>query len=404
MTVVVQPTQARTELPDTEALIEEARQRQRKRRRFIGIAVTIAIVVSGASYAIVSRPSAPAPHTGASSLTKAVSAAQSGPFVSPRAPYALAVAPNGDLLVVDSGRDQVLRRLPSGKFQVIAGDGKRGFSGDGGPAGRARINVDNWAGIAASRNGTVYFTDDRNSRVRAILPDGIIETVAGGGTRALGLSSAPALKVSLKGVEGLTIGTNGELYIAANAVYRLGPGSILHWVVGKSIPPKDWPKGWSVFSNPAIQPDFTAVTRLAFDGKGDLLVAGGGGIFGVYEMARSGRIGFVGVFRGDSGGPPSLAAGTGGGIVVAYNAGIYRLSSSGARKLISPSAATGSNSPLSAALGPAHQEHGFIGGDGLAVGSNGDIYVDTNAGNGWTGVSGILEVRPNGKVVPLWKS
>ena len=162
--IVLEPRQT-TGLTDAEALIQEARHRQRKRRLLVGIVVLMAIIVSGVIYAIVSRPSGRARHTRTSSPTKTVSAAQTGSFVSPQAPYALAVAPNGDLLVVDSGSDQILRHLPSGKFQVLAGDGKRGFSGDGGQAVRARINVDNWAGLAVAKNGTVYFADDRNGRV-----------------------------------------------------------------------------------------------------------------------------------------------------------------------------------------------------------------------------------------------
>ena len=222
----------------------------------------------------------------------------------------------------------------------------------------------------------------------------------------------PALSASLNGVAGLAIGPNGELYIAANAVYRLGPGGTLHWVVGKTIPPKDLPKGWGgIFSNPAIQSDFTGVTRLAFDGNGDLLVAGGGGTFGVSEMATSGRLRFVGVFRGDAGGPPALAAGTGGSVVLAHNAGIFRISPSGRISPIGPSPIVSEPAAKPPALdkalgrmggGPAYNT--FIGGDGLAVSQNGDIYVDTNAGNAWTSVSAILELRPSGNVVPLWKS
>ena len=407
---VLDPQEQRpVEYPDAEALIKEARQRQHRRWFFIAIIVFTAMIVSGVSYVIVSSPSVRALPTGTSSPSKTVSPAQSGPFVSPKAPYALSVAANGALLACDTGRDQILRRLPSGKFRVIAGDGKRGFSGDGGPAIRARINVQGDSGIAVARNGTVYFADTGNGRVREVLPNGIIKTIIGGGTRTLGQGSMPALDASINKqftVTGLAIGPNGALYIAANAVYRLGLGGLLHWVVGKWVPPKDWPKNWGgVFSNPAPQSDFTGATRLAFDGKGDLFVAGGGGIFGIYEMARNGRLRFVGVFRGDAGGPPSLAAGTGGSVVVAYNAGIFRVSSSGTRKLISPSPVTSATkSPLSAALGAPHQRNGFIGGDGVAVGRDGDIYVDTNAGNGWTGVSAILELRPNGRVVPLWKS
>jgi hypothetical protein len=125
-----------TSRQDAEALIEEARQRQHKRRLWMGSIVLIAIVASGVTYAVASGPSARARNTGGS--TKTGSATRSGAFVVPEAPYALAVAPNGDLLAVDARRDQILRRLPSGKFQVLAGDGKRGFSGDGGPRSAPR--------------------------------------------------------------------------------------------------------------------------------------------------------------------------------------------------------------------------------------------------------------------------
>ncbi len=411
MSVTGQAERVAAALLDAEALIEKARDRQRKRRFLIGFVVLIALVLSGVVYTIVSRPSARARSTRTSSPTKTVSASQSGPYVVPEAPYALAVAPNGDLLVVDSGRDQILRRLPSGKFQVLAGNGERGFSGDGDPAVRAEINVDNWAGIAVARNGTVYFADDGNARVREILPSGIIKTVAGGGTRVLRLSPMPALVASLGRLAGLTIGPNGELYIAADAVYRLGPGGILHWVVGKSFRFKDWPKGWrGVFSNPAIQSDFAPAYRLAFDAKGDLLVAGGGGGWGIYEMARSGRLRFLGAFRAEDGSPPSLAEETG-YVVLAYNAGVFRLSPSGRLTRFGPSPMvqepTSTPPALDKALGrmgggPAYNT--FVGGDGLTVAAQGDIYVDTNRGNGWTSVSAILELRPNGKVVALWRS
>ncbi len=398
MTVIEDPRQATTDLSDAEALIKEARDRQRKRHLLVGIVVLMAIIVGGVIYAIVSRPSARARPTSTSSPTKTVSVGQSGSYVSPKAPTTLVVAPNGDLLVVDSGRDQILRRLPSGKFQVLAGDGKRGFSGDGGQAVRARINVQGNSGIAVARDGTVYFSDSGNGRVREVLPDGVIRTIVGGGTREIEQGSMPALSVSLKkpsteGLAGLAIAPNSELYIAANAVYRLGPGGILHWVVGRGpVPNYCWD------CNPGNQNDFLGAERLAFDGKGDLLVAGGPG-WGLYEMTRSGKLRFVSVFRGD-GFWGSMAEAADGTVVCSVRNGLTRLLPSGAWEPIGPPTMAGF-SPLDAALGKGNI---FIGGTGLAVAENGDIYVDTNPGNTFTSVSAILELRPNGSVVALWKS
>jgi hypothetical protein len=404
MRVIEEPQQTAASVPDAEALIKEARQRQRRRRLLIGIVVLIAMVVSGITYAIVSRPSARARHTGTSSPTKTVSVAQSGSYVSPKAPHSLTIAPNGDLLVVDSDRDQILRRLPSGKFQVLAGDGKRGFSGDGGPAVHAELRLDYQAGIAVTRNGTVYFADALNGRIREVLSDGIIKTVAGGGNIPLGTKPVAALSATFGGpfsLFALAIVPNGQLYIGTSGVYRLSPDGVLHWVVGKLVPPKDLPKGWGgVYSNPAIQSDFMPATRLAFDGKGDLLVAGGGG-WGLYKMTRSGKLLFLETFRGD-GYWGSLTEASRGSVVLLYGGGLFRFSSSGAITRIGPAWTA-----IDSALGKMSKEprqNMFIGGDGVAVSKCGDIYVDTNAGNTFMSVSAILELRPNGSVVALWKS
>ena len=54
-------------------------------------------------------------------------------------PQALAVLPGGDLLIVDSDRDQILRWQPDGSLSVFAGTGQPGASGIGGPAVDARL-------------------------------------------------------------------------------------------------------------------------------------------------------------------------------------------------------------------------------------------------------------------------
>jgi hypothetical protein len=41
---------------------------------------------------------------------------------------------------------------------------------------------------------------------------------------------------------------------------------------------------------------------------------------------------------------------------------------------------------------------------GVAVGPNGAVYADTNTGNTFTSVSALVEVKPSGKVLTLWKS
>ena len=50
------------------------------------------------------------------------------------------------------------------------------------------------------------------------------------------------------------------------------------------------------------------------------------------------------------------------------------------------------------------RENVFIQGDGLAIDSNGDVFLDANTGNTFTSVSALVEVKPDGDVITLWKS
>ena len=83
----------------------------------------------------------------------------------------------GQLYVADSGNTRV-RLIAHGVMTTIAGTGKAGFGGDGGPAVRATLNPPQKLAIAA--DGTVYIADRANGRVRKVDPDGTISTVAGG--------------------------------------------------------------------------------------------------------------------------------------------------------------------------------------------------------------------------------
>ena len=94
-------------------------------------------------------------------------------------PAGLAVAPNGDLYVSDTGHNRVRRiRAATGVISTIAGDGRGGWGGDGGPAIRAPLAAP--MGLAlVSQEGrlAVYVADMLNNRVRVIGPDGRMTTV-----------------------------------------------------------------------------------------------------------------------------------------------------------------------------------------------------------------------------------
>ncbi len=237
--------------------------------------------------------------------------------------YGLAMAPDGTLYVSDANHRHVRSIRPDGTVRRVAGTGVQGDSGDGGPAtaaqlfdppdialsrdGRtlyivahARVRavdlrtgiITRFAGtgtagnggdgglainaqlfflsaaVAVGPDGTVYVASD--DRVRAIGTDGIIRTVAGGGTRSYNsLDGANPLDARLEDsdadISSLAITSDNTLYIGGDVQNSRSDGYLLQ-----------------------VSPDRTRITTL--------------GTFGVYGLAvsRDGRT----LYAADPGGPP----------------------------------------------------------------------------------------------------
>lgn len=93
---------------------------------------------------------------------------------------------SGDLIIADSHNHRLRKVDSRGVISTIAGDGfgegyaaGGRFQGDGGPASQASLNNPN--GLASDAAGNIYVADQRNDRVRKISPAGVITTIAGGG-------------------------------------------------------------------------------------------------------------------------------------------------------------------------------------------------------------------------------
>jgi sugar lactone lactonase YvrE len=98
---------------------------------------------------------------------------------SPFYPGVLALDANGGLYITDINNHQVLRLTSDGRAVRIAGTGRQGDDGDGGPATAARIDLA--GGVMVDRTGNIYVADVNAHRVRKITPDGIIHAFAGDG-------------------------------------------------------------------------------------------------------------------------------------------------------------------------------------------------------------------------------
>ena len=223
-----------TGVTDEQALIEEARRRQRKRHRWVSAIVVLALVGTGLGLGLSFGTGAPVTKTQHRTTPSSAARPPVSSSVGLNRPQALAIAANGDLVIANQGTNQIIRRMPNGTFTVVAGNGKAGYAGNGGPALKAELNDP--AGMAVASNGTIYVADTGNNRVRAISPSGTIRTVAGNGHLSFKGLGGPATRVSVPQPVAVALGSNGRLYVADDAGLQLiSPNGVLSTVLHAGV-------------------------------------------------------------------------------------------------------------------------------------------------------------------------
>jgi streptogramin lyase len=149
--------------------------------------------------------------------------ARGRPMLGPRALFIR----DGELWIALREGNSVWRMtLTDGIVRHVAGTGKAGYTGDGGPAKQATFNGPK--GIAVSPGGDVFVVDTENHAIRRIdAASGAIETVAGTGRHGFSGDGGPAAKAMLARPHGICVGPDGALFIGDSEnhrVRRVGPG------------------------------------------------------------------------------------------------------------------------------------------------------------------------------------
>lgn len=136
-------------------------------------------------------------------------------------PFDVAFDARGNLYLSDTFNHRIRRvDARTGVITTIAGTGQKGFSGDGGPATQARL--DEPYGVVVASDGTVYFADRLNGRVRRVDGQtGVITTVAGDGSGKFHGDGGPAAEAGLVEPNGVALDGQGNLYIADVAGHRI---------------------------------------------------------------------------------------------------------------------------------------------------------------------------------------
>ena len=129
-------------------------------------------------------------------------------------PFAVAFDMQGNWYVCEHKGERIVRIDKAGKASVLAGTGQTGYSGDGGKAAQATMFDPHGIVITASQQ--MYVADTRNHTVRKIdLKTGLISTVAGTGKAGYSGDGGPATKAEFNGTFAIDMDPRGRnLYIA----------------------------------------------------------------------------------------------------------------------------------------------------------------------------------------------
>ncbi len=123
-------------------------------------------------------------------------------------PFGVAVAVDGRLYVADAGESNRIRKImPDGSVTTLAGN-TEGFADGAG----ASASFNTPSALALGPDGNLYVADTGNNRIRKITPDGNVSTVAGSGTA--GYVDGPATQAQFNGPIGLAISPGGDIYVA----------------------------------------------------------------------------------------------------------------------------------------------------------------------------------------------
>jgi uncharacterized protein (TIGR03437 family) len=148
-------------------------------------------------------------------------------------PVAVAVDSGGNLLYVDSVNQCVRRINAAGIISTVAGNGVQAFSGDGGLAISASLAFP--LGIAFDSAGNFYVADVNNNRIRMVTPGGIISTFAGDATEGFSGDGGPAVNASINIPSDVAFDSAGNLYIADagnNRIRKVNPAGVISTIAG----------------------------------------------------------------------------------------------------------------------------------------------------------------------------
>ncbi|MCC6724411.1 MAG: gliding motility-associated C-terminal domain-containing protein [Saprospiraceae bacterium] len=180
-------------------------------------------------------------------------------------PHGIAADSLGNIYIADRN-NHTIRKLDSNTGIVVTLAGKAGESGSTDGIGSAARFKEPW-GVCATPDGTVYVADTKNNKIRRILPDGTVSTIAGTGN--FGTSNGPGLSSTFGEPTGLEVDADGNIYVAdhlTHIIRRINKLGNVSTLAGKPYLPGD-------ADGTGADAEFWRPYGLSLDLEGNILVA-----------------------------------------------------------------------------------------------------------------------------------
>lgn len=135
-------------------------------------------------------------------------------------PFGVVKGPDGNIYFCDTINHVIRCVTSNGNIHTVAGNGTKGYSGDGGMATNAQLNEP--YEIRFDHNGNMFFVEMRNHIVRRVdAQTGIISTIAGTGHEGFSGDGGMATQAAMKQPHSIQFNSNGDLYICDIGNHRI---------------------------------------------------------------------------------------------------------------------------------------------------------------------------------------
>jgi len=148
------------------------------------------------------------------------------PYQNLKHPFGIVVDFEGNLVVSDAEKHQIIRITAQGESTVIVGTGVSGFK-DG---VTSSAQFDKPRGMAIDKYGNIFVADSANHRIRKISNDGKVSTIAGDGRYEF--RDGKCSEASFCNPYGIAIDSDGNIFVADSNIGRIrkiNQGMILNY-------------------------------------------------------------------------------------------------------------------------------------------------------------------------------